>query len=212
MYNYSIGEILDQEQKDKALQLAAAASLCAASGGVNIIACGSALFKQVEFITSLFKNKPNPNDWQGWDEQDRNNGQWDGSSVRGYVLNDGDSVENEALNIVSYIKSKGIEKLVKSGHPVTVQGTGWRDVTIDEIINKIERGGFKEEAEYIKNAYKDFAYVVPQTVTVPVVPNIIAPAEVLDIQTKEPAKASTNILFTVAIIGVALFALSKIKK
>ena len=160
----------------------------------------SAGLKAIETLSALFANKPSPNDWVGWDEQDRNLGQWEGSSVRGYVLNDGDSVQNEALNIVSYIKSKGIEKLVNSGHPVTIQGQGWRDVTIDEIIDKLSRGGYGSEASEIKNAY--LAYKSAYS----------SPSNLLTAGSAASKTAGMNIFVTLAIAGAAIYAISKYKK
>ncbi len=160
----------------------------------------SAGLKAIETLTALFANKPNPNDWVGWDEQDRSLGQWEGSSVRGYVLNDGDSVQNEALNIVSYIKSKGIDKLVNSGNKVTIQGKGWRDVTIDEIVDKLSRGGYGQEARSIQQSYN----------------NALSSGLIKPINTITPSAATTtagmNIWVTVALAGAAIFAISKMSK
>jgi len=154
----------------------------------------SASLKAIQVLTDLFANKPNPNDWVGWDAQDQQTGQWEGSSVRGWVLNDGDSVQNEALNIVSYIKSKGIDKLVNSGHPITIQGQGWRDVTIDEIVDKLSRGGYAQEARAIKDSYYSSSSILPtgsQTAT---------------------KTAGMNIFVTLALVGAGIYAISKMKK
>jgi hypothetical protein len=183
-----------------------------ASSFTNPVSAG---LKAIETLSSLFANKPSPNDWVGWDAQDRQNNQWDGSSVRGYVLNDGDSVQNEALNIVSYIKSKGIDKLINSGHPVTVQGTGWRDVTIDEIVAKLARGGYGQEATNIKNAYffalnsrpaQNDTYTQPK-------PPIVSPSAPIPLGPALPSdmtsKAGINIWLIVALAGAAVYAISK---
>jgi len=173
--------------------------------------------EMIKVISSLFSSKPNANDWQGWDEQDRANGQWDGSSVRGYVLNDGDSVQNEALNIVSYIKSKGIEKLVKSGHPVTVQNLGWRDVTIDEIANKLSRGGYGQEAVDIKNAYLAYS-TAGKPFILPTPPNKLPTGgglKLSDLDNKKDlasATAGMNIWVILALGAAALYAITNKKK
>lgn len=149
-------------------------------------------FKFIQDISQIFANKPNPNDWVGWDEQDRQNGQWDGSSVRGWVLNDGDSVQNEALNIVSYIKAKGIDKLTNTGHKQTVQGTGWRDVTLKEIADKLTRGGFAQEAkELLAKAQNPIS-------------NLFSPATT--------TTAKTNMFVTLGLVGAGIFLLTKMKK
>jgi len=143
-------------------------------------------------ITELFKSKPSPNDWVGWDEQDRQNGLWDGSSVRGWVLNDGDSVQNEALNIVSYINAKGLDILTNTGHPTTIPGTGWRDVTVEEIANKLTRGGYPNEAQAILQKKNN-----------PIV-DLLSPGKT--------TKASTNMFVTLGLVGAGIFLLTKMKK
>jgi hypothetical protein len=105
--------------------------------------------------TKFFEKRADPQDWRGWDEQDRQLGQFVGSSVRGWVLNDGDNIQNEAVNIASYIKANGLQNLTNSGHPTTVEGKGWRDVTIDEIDNKLTRAGFFDEAKEIATAARN---------------------------------------------------------
>ena len=166
-------------------------------------------FKIASEIQNLFKSKPNAEDWLGWDAQDKQNGQWDGSSVRGYVLNDGDSVQNEALNIVSYINAKGIDKLTSTGHPTSIPGTGWRDVTIDEIANKLARGGYGQEATDIKNKYfyikntRQPASAPGQANTNP----LLGPAN----NTPSTMKASTNTFLILGLVGAALYFITKKK-
>lgn len=120
-------------------------------GIIPVAAITAAAPKIMDLVNSFFKTQANPNDWVGWDAQDRAGGQWEGSSVRGWVLNDGDNVANEATNIASYIKAKGINVLTNSGHPLTVQGQGWRDVTIEEIADKFRRGGLNQLADQLVN-------------------------------------------------------------
>ena len=52
-------------------------------------------------ISAINRGKPNPNDWQGWNALDSKNRQPIGTSVVYWILNDGDSIQNEALNILS---------------------------------------------------------------------------------------------------------------
>lgn len=146
----------------------------------------------VSQITELFKTKPSPNDWVGWDEQDRQNGQWNGSSARGWVLNDGDSVQNEALNIVSYINAKGLDILTNTGHPTTIRGTGWRDVTIEEIANKLTRGGYPNEAQAILQKKNN------------PIADLLSPGKT--------TKANTNMFVTLGLVGAGIFLLTKMKK
>lgn len=161
----------------------------------------SAGLKAIETLSALFANKPNPNDWVGWDEQDRQAGRTQGSTTRGYILGDGDSVQNEALNIVSYIKSKGLDVLIK-GNPsgnygdtrVAKDGISWRDVTIDEIVDKLSRGGYAQEAKAIKDSYYSLSNILP---TGP------------EAATKT---AGMNIWVTLALVGAGIYAISKMKK
>jgi hypothetical protein len=170
----------------------------------------SASLKTIETLTALFASKPSPNDWLGWDAQDRAKGQWVGSSVRGYILNDGDNVQNEALNIVSYIKAKGIQNLVASGHPVTIEGVGWRDVTFDEIAAKLARGGFGQEATNIKNAY--FFNLNQKQPQNDIPPTQAATSIPISTQGQEPKKAGMNMWIILALVAGGIYAISKNKR
>lgn len=55
-------------------------------------------------IFSLFQKRANPNDFQGWDALDNRIGALKGNSAAYWAMNDGDSVANEAANILSYIQ------------------------------------------------------------------------------------------------------------
>jgi hypothetical protein len=102
--------------------------------------------------TSLF-NRDNPTEyWKDYDAYDQRNHQWVGSSVRGWVLTNGDDVTNEAINIMYYIRANGLNNLLNSGHKTTVDGTGYRDVTIEEIASKFQRGGLIDEANQLRTA------------------------------------------------------------
>ena len=101
-------------------------------------------------LSNLLSGGDKYSDWKGWDDQDAANGQWLGSTARGYVL-DGDDPEREAKNISSYIKSYGIERLTSTGHSQTVNGKGWRDVTMNEIVAKLKSGGATADIQEIKS-------------------------------------------------------------
>lgn len=91
-------------------------------------------------------------DWQGWDAQDVKNRQGVGSSVRGYVLRDDRDAACEALNVLSYIQANGLDNLILNGPAETIPGTAWRNVTFEEIANKLRRGGLVNEAnEFLQN-------------------------------------------------------------
>lgn len=142
----------------------------------------------VNVLTNLFADKPNPNDWMGWAALDINIGAPKGTNALQYVILDGDSVQNEALNIVQWIKTYGIKDLV--GY------SSWfkRDITIDDIANKIARGGYPQEAAAIKAAAKTS------------VNNLFAPSA------PGSTKAIMNIWVTLGIAGAAIFLISKMKK
>ena len=146
----------------------------------------------VNDLTKLFANKPSPVDWKGWDALDAQIGAPTGTNCLQWVILDGDSVQNEALNIVAYIKAKGTQNLL--GY------SNWfkRDITINDIADKLRRGGFKSEASAILKS--GFVDVVDDTKT----------ENYAD--TPKPTKAGMNIFVTLAIAGAAIFALTKLKK
>ena len=184
---------------DDALNFTNKSTKAVTKAGTDIAADIDALKSVFNLFSNLFSNRPNPNDWQGWDAQDRKNGQWDGSSTRGWVLNDGDSVSNEAVNIASYIKAYGLKRLTSSGHPTTVQGTGWRDVTIAEIADKFRRGGLFDEAKGLEEIQSKFEKAGGETA-------LTAYGNPPNTGT---IKANTNMYLTFGLIGAALFFLLK---
>lgn len=79
---------------------------------------------------------PNPEDWKGWPPT--------GQDARDWVLRDGDSVHNEAVNILKFIKAYGMT-------PMLTSGAGIPAVTPAQIAAKLTRGGFPAEAqEYLR--------------------------------------------------------------
>lgn len=94
-------------------------------------------------ITNLFGNKPNPNDWQGWARLDAQIGAPIGTNARSFVFKDGDSVSNEAINLIRWIENNGLQTVL-----------GWdswhkRDITLQELTNKLQRGGYPQEAQQL---------------------------------------------------------------
>lgn len=152
----------------------------------------------VNDLTKLFANKPSPVDWKGWDALDSQIGAPTGTNCLQWVILDGDSVQNEALNIVAYIKAKGTQNLL--GY------SSWfkRDITISDIADKLRRGGFPNEAKALLNSgYVDQVSSGSNTYS----PGTSAPGS------NQPAtKAGMNIWITVALAGAAIFAISKMKK
>jgi hypothetical protein len=193
-----IGINWDEQTKQQAIKDAEAAALVAASGGLNPIADINFALAHIKLLADLFSNRPNPNDWVGWDALDQQIGAPTGTNVLNWVINDGDSVENEALNIISYIKSKGFNNLI--GY------SSWfkRTITLDDIADKLKRGGFLAEANAFKEQYtneiKNSLTKPPQDTFTPI------------IQTPPVKNAGMNIFVTLALAGAAIFAISKMKK
>lgn len=99
-------------------------------------------------LSGIFGNKPDPNDWKGWDELDRSIGAPSGDSPSYWVLNDGDSVQNEAANIVSYIKNKpnGLQNMLNSNWGKTKNP----DLFLQLLYDKLQRGGYADAAALIQ--------------------------------------------------------------
>lgn len=147
----------------------------------------------VKDLTKLFENKPNPNDWQGWEAQERAQGMPLGTSANFFTKYDGDSIQNEGINIISWIKKYGID---------TVTGyNSWNKwtVSIDDIVAKLNRGGLDEESGTVKK----------------ILTNTGSDNNTQDNtqeKTLETKQAGMNIFVTLAFVGVGIFALTKLKK
>lgn len=139
-------------------------------------------FDAVSSLVNLFANKPNPNDWQGWDASDVRIKAPKGTNAINWIINDGDSVQNEALNLVRYIQANGTGNILGR--------STWfnRTITIEDIADKLSRGGYGQEAAQLVQQSKG-TFDLPGT-----------------------KKAGMNIWVTLAIVGAGIFALSKIKK
>jgi hypothetical protein len=144
-----------------------------------------AIADTIKLVTELFANKPNPNDWMGWDALDVKIGAPSGTNVLQWVILDGDSVQNEALNIVSYIKAKGLSKLL--GYSTWFN----RTITINDIADKLARGGFQQEAAIIRSG-KQITPVTPGT-------------------TPGTKVAGMNIYVILALAGAAIYFITKKK-
>lgn len=142
-------------------------------------------------IFSFLQNQPNPNDWLGWSAGD----------AKYWVKNDGDSVKNEGLNILSFINAHGFQDITDS------DAYGVNRVTIADIAKKLIRGGFVNESKQLQDAYYnlgDFPVVssesgsnVPSTYVQP------GPST---------NQASINKWVTYGLIGAALILVLKGKK
>ena len=99
----------------------------------------------IPFIITLLgkKGQPNPNDWKGWNDLDAKNRQPIGTSVVHWIINDGDSIQNEALNILQYINNYGTNNVL--GYNSFYNKT----ITVQDIANKLQRGGYVNEANML---------------------------------------------------------------
>lgn len=143
----------------------------------------------VSLVTSLFAKKANPNDWQGWDAQDSAAGYPVGTQPANWILNDGDSAENEALNVVRYIQAKGAANVLRF-NPILN-----KTVTIEDLAKKLNRTGFATEAAAIRESFKPASPL-----------DFILPGSGAAATTKQ---AGTNIWLTLAIAAGAVYLIAK---
>jgi hypothetical protein len=94
-------------------------------------------------ISAINRGKPNPNDWQGWNALDSQMGFPIGTNVTGWIIKDGDSIQNEALNILQYIRAYGTNN-------VLTYNSHWnKTITAQDLANKLRRGGYVNEANQL---------------------------------------------------------------
>ena len=141
----------------------------------------------IPFIISLIgkKGQPNPNDWQGWNALDSKNRQPIGTSVVHWIINDGDSIQNESLNILQYINSYGLNNVL--GYNTFYNKT----ITIQDIANKLQRGGYVNEANMLVQQNTD--------------------QQPVDQAIQSVKKIGTSNLILYGVIGLALFLILKKK-
>ena len=94
-------------------------------------------------MNAINRGKPNPNDWQGWVALDSKNGQPIGTSAITWIIKDGQSIENEALNILQYIRNYGTQDVL------TYNSYYGRTITAEDLANKLRRGGYVNEANQL---------------------------------------------------------------
>ena len=138
-------------------------------------------------MNAINKGKPSPNDWQGWVALDSKNGQPIGTNAITWIIKDGQSIQNEALNILQYIRNYGTQDVL------TYNSYYNRTITADDLANKLRRGGYVNEANQLI-----------QQVQVPA--PIQAASNILSNVTK-----STSSLLLYLGIGVGLFLILKKK-
>ena len=94
-------------------------------------------------MNAINKGKPSPNDWQGWVALDSKNGQPIGTNAITWIIKDGQSIQNEALNILQYIRNYGTQDVL------TYNSYYNRTITADDLANKLRRGGYENEAKQL---------------------------------------------------------------
>lgn len=143
----------------------------------------------IPFIMSAInRGKPNPNDWQGWVALDSKNGQPIGTSAITWIIKDGQSIQNEALNILQYIRNYGTQDVL------TYNSYFNRTITAEDLANKLRRGGYVNEANQLI-----------QQVQVP------APVQAASNILSNVTKSTSSLLLYLG-IGLGLFLILKKKK
>jgi hypothetical protein len=111
----------------------------------------STVSKFLPIVQGFFSNNANPNDWKGWDAQDQRAGKPLGSSAGSWITKDGDSVKNEASNILAWINA--------SGHTIKdvlgVNAYTGSNVTYADLQAKLKRGSLQQEAESLNQQNAD---------------------------------------------------------
>ena len=139
-------------------------------------------------MNAINKGKPNPNDWQGWVALDSKNGQPIGTNAITWIIKDGQSIQNEALNILQYIRNYGTQDVL------TYNSYYGRTITAEDLANKLRRGGYVNEANQLI-----------QQVQVP------APVQATSNILSNVTKSTSSLLLYLG-IGLGLFLLLKKKK
>lgn len=129
------------------------------------------------------------NYWMAWESIDQQYGNPIGASAQHWIMFDGDSVQNEALNIIAYIRANDpdLQKILAE-NSTTLRDAG-RYVTVNDLLDKLKRGGYAREADEIRKQLQ--ASPIPG----------LGPV----------TTAKTNMLVTFALIGAALFFVLKKK-
>jgi hypothetical protein len=94
-------------------------------------------------IAAINRGKPNPNDWMGWNDLDGKNGYPIGTNAVSWIINDGQSIQNEALNILQYINNYGYNNVL------TYNSYYQKTITAQDLANKLRRGGYVNEANQL---------------------------------------------------------------
>lgn len=134
------------------------------SSGANVALPGAG--SVIQLFTSIFGSHDDPSGyWKAWQSQDQQNGFDPNTSVQWWMMTDGDNPQNEAQNIISYIKTYGMNIFNQSQH--IKQATG-RFASLTDLLNKLQRAGYVNEAAAFKQAYAN-ASTIPTGTQMPTI-------------------------------------------
>lgn len=113
-------------------------------GFVPVVLVAKVLIAAIPYvINAINRGKPNPNDWMGWNALDSSKGYPIGTNAVSWIINDGQSIQNEALNILQYIQNYGYDNVL------TYNSFYQRTITANDLANKLRRGGYVNEANQL---------------------------------------------------------------
>jgi hypothetical protein len=168
------------------------------SNGIPVV---STVASAIALLSNLVKSDHGTiNDWQGWNAQMDKRGLPHGTPANYLAKYDGDAgVDVEAVNMIQWIANNSLEEVL--GYNAWNKQT----VTIDDVVNKITRGGYPKEAQALKNAY--YGIATPQSGGQPQGGQMPAGSD-----TGATKTAGMNVFVTLALVGAAIFAITKMKK
>jgi len=168
------------------------------STGIPVV---STVASAIALLSNLVKSDHGTiNDWQGWNAQMDKRGLPHGTPANYLAKYDGDAgVDVEAVNMIQWIANNSLDEVL--GYNAWNKQT----VTIDDVVNKITRGGYPKEAQALKNAY--YGIATPQSGGQPT-----SNGQMPTTDTGAAKTAGLNIYVTLALVGAAIFAITKMKK
>ena len=167
------------------------------STGIPIV---STVASAIALLSNLVKSDHGTvNDWKGWNAQMDQRGLPHGTPANYLAKYDGDAgVDVEAVNMIQWIANNSLDEVL--GYNAWNKQT----VTIDDVVNKITRGGYPKEAQALKNAY--YGIATPQS------GGTTPSGGAIPTGGSSATTAGMNIYVTLALVGAAIFAITKMKK
>ena len=169
------------------------------STGIPVV---STVASAIALLSNLVKSDHGTiNDWKGWNAQMDARGLPHGTPANYLAKYDGDAgVDVEAVNMIQWIANNSLDEVL--GYNAWNKQT----VTIDDVVNKITRGGYPKEAQALKNAY--YGIATPQSGGQPATGGQMPAGS----DTGATKTAGMNVFVTLALVGAAIFAITKMKK